>query len=429
MKLIYIVISDEESYNNPLLKLKLEPKNQIIVLDHIFVNKLQNYYDIDQCSFHFYNTNIRLIEDILLDIHYIKNINEIIIISDADNIFTELLQLKIVNDIYILRNPSNIEVYDLININLKYYKLIDQQYCYKQYEYYNKEENNYINMIKKILSKGIQNIDRTNIGTLSLFGKTFKYDIRNYRLPLLTCRKIFVKGVIKELLFFISGKTNTKILENDNVNIWKGHTSREFLDSRNLQHLPEGDMGAGYSHMLRHWGAEYINCNTDYTGYGFDQLQYVIDLIKTNPMSRRILFSYWNPSYFNQVALPPCHLLYIFYINTQTNELSCSFTQRSQDTILGLPFNIVSCSILVFIICKLTGYKPGKIIHHVANIHLYLNHIEETKKMILNKLLPFPILYIDDPDNEIKTINDFKYKHFKVLLYNSHKKYKFKMAI
>jgi thymidylate synthase len=239
---------------------------------------------------------------------------------------------------------------------------------------------------------------------------------------------MFYKGIIKELLFFISGKTNSKILENEGVNIWKGNTSREFLDSRGLNHLKEGDMGASYPFQLRHWNAEYINCDTDYTNQGFDQLQYVIDEIKNNPTSRRILFNYWNPSYLDKTCLPSCHLMYIFNVNMDKKELSCSFTQRSQDYIIANGFNIVSASILTMMICKLTGLNPGKIIQHIGNIHIYKSHIEETKKMLNNTPYNFPILHIID-SKDLKTIDDFKYEHFNILLYKSHSRYKFEMSV
>ncbi len=699
-----------------------------------------------------------------------KNINDVWIIGGS-YIYKEFLDLQIINYIYLTKIPEHDFNCDVLfpEYYLKYFNVIDSyiEFDYNKhsysinkdklefllYKYKNKDEINYLNMIKKILNKGLYKLDRTNIGTISLFGKSFKYNIRNYRLPLFTHRKMFYRGIIEELLFFISGKTDTKLLENKNVNIWKGNTTREFLDSRNLNHLEEGDMGAGYSFQLRHFGAKYINAKTDYTNQGFDQLEYVVDLLKNNPNSRRILFSYWNPSDLNKVALPSCflkntlvltkngyipiqyiklndivythkgnwksinnlqskiyedkiyqitcryntkyikttkehpfyvcdfqyinntfninnnkywckaenldlnkhllcmpinknnilyqinlfnnkrditldqcyilgyflkngyksldknyyvyilnnntdlydklnlhfhltlykeknnynqylinnkewynileefgnkiynkiipqwihnlpkinimqfisglndannnfnttfkyktlskhlafglqhlfaklklflsikyisntnkyprykyeldlienykliddnylyfqisdisakykrtnvynfevaddnsyivqniavhncHILYQFYVDTNKNELSCSFYQRSSDFVLAADFNIVSAAILTFMLCHLTGYKPGKIIHNIGDIHIYKNHIEETKKMLHNKPNNFPLIHINDPDKKIKKITDFKYEDFKILFYNSYGKYNFKMAV
>lgn len=722
------------------------------------------------------NENLLYFNDILSILIYLENnkkaINNVWIIG-GETIYKQFLDLHIISNIYITKiyqQSFNCSTFFPSNY-LKYFTLkdsyIDEEYnkysfsinkdklIFELYTYKNKDEIKYLECINKILTKGIYKLDRTNIGTISLFGKSFKYNIRNYRLPLFTHRKMFYRGIIEELLFFISGKTDTKILENKKVNIWKGNTSREFLDSRNLTHLQEGDMGAGYSFQLRHFGANYIDANADYSKQGFDQLEYVIDLLKNNPNSRRILFSYWNPMDLNKVALPSCflkntlvltqngyqqiqdiklndlvythkgnwkpinniqmkiyndniysitcrynnkyikttkehpfyvidykydndyilsknpywceakdlninkhllcmpinkneklyklflnnklkdisleqcyvlgyflkngyisynkeyyiyiakdknyiydrlnlhlhlvktqnrenskynnylinnaewhdilkefgskiynkripewiqdlpklniiqfitglndaynnkmhninykilskhiafslqrlfaklkiflsikfihnksntyprykyelevienykliddnyiyfqisnieikykntevynfevdddnsyivqniavhncHILYQFYVNTDKNELSCSFYQRSSDFVLAANFNVVSAAVLTFMLCHITGYKPGKIIHNIGDTHIYSNHIEETKKMLNNKPYNFPIMYIDDPKKKINNITDFKYENFKLLLYNSYEKYNFKMAV
>ena len=158
-------------------------------------------------------------------------------------------------------------------------------------------------------------------------------------------------------------------------------------------------------------------------------MEYVIDLIKNNPTSRRIVFSYWNPIDFDKSSLLPCHILYQFHVNVETNELSCSFYQRSSDFCLAKNFNTCSAAILVFMICKICNLKPGRIIHNIGNIHIYMNQIEVVKEMIRNKPNNAPFLIINDPEGEIKKIEDFKYEHFKLLFYNSHKRYKIPMSI
>lgn len=385
--------------------------------------------------------------DILLFINNNKELYNDVYIIGGTQIYEQFLNYHIITNIYLTiieDNEYNCDKFLNFNKYKKHFKLentnikfdYDQNNKNKKYKltfnkyiYINNDENQYLNTISKVLNKGIYKLDRTKIGTKSIFGKSFKYNIRNYRLPLFTHRKIFYRGIIEELLFFISGKTNTKILEDKKINIWSGNTSREFLDSRNLNHLPEGDLGAGYSFQLRHFGAEYIDCNTNYDNQGFDQLKYIINLIKTDPTSRRILFNYWNPCAFNKTSLLPCHILYQFYINTDTNELSCSFYQRSSDFVLAANFNVVSAAILTFMLCHITGYKPGKIIHNIGDLHIYSNHIEETKKILKNQPYNFPILYINDKDKKIKNIEDFTYNDFQILFYNSHKKYSFSMAI
>jgi len=407
------------------------------------------------------NSNIIVKTSIIDILQYLqenkKEFNEVFIIGGS-SIYKQFLDLKIVNTLYVTKvynsfSCDNHFYSKLIgsnnmytnNVQYKYFKSIksdsfydndllsnnsiDVQIHINQYEYVNKEETKYLDMVKKILKKGVYNLDRTNVGTLSLFGKSFKYDIRNYRLPLFTHRKMFSRGIIEELLFFISGSPDTKKLEEKNVNIWKGNTTREFLDSRGLKLFREGEYGPSYGFNLRHYNSNYEGPDANYDCKGFDQLQHVINLIKTNPTSRRILFTYHNPSTMFNIPLPACHILYMFHVDTEKGELSCSFTQRSSDFLLAANFNIISATILVFMLCKLTGYKPGKIIHNIGNIHIYMNHIEEGKKMLDNKPLCFPILHIEDPNNEIKTIDDFKYEHFKILLYDSYGKYTFKMAV
>jgi dihydrofolate reductase/thymidylate synthase len=373
------------------------------------------------------------------------NINECFVIG-GNQIYNIFLEYKLINKIYMtsIKNISfNCDTFFDFDKYKKQFEFESSHMTsdtdiltnkphileFNTYTYSNKEENKFIKIVNKILNKGVYNLDRSQVGTLSIFGKSFTYDIRNYRIPLFTHRKVFLRGIIEELLFFISGKTDTKILEEKKVNIWKGHTSREFLDSRGLTEFNEGDMGAGYGFQLKHFGAEYINAETDYTNKGFDQLEYVINEIKHNPTSRRIVFSYWNPSDFNKTALLPCHILYQFHVNVDTKELSCSFYQRSSDAVLAANFNIISTTVLVFIISYLTGYKPGKIIHNVGNMHLYINQLEIIKELIQNKPFNAPLLLINDPDKKIKKIEDFTYENFKLLFYRSHKAYKIPMSV
>ena len=301
-----IVIMGNNTYKSIPEKLRpLKNRLNIVLTKNKELIKLNNNPDSN-----IKDTKLLYFNDIISILYYLdknkKYINQVWICGGS-YIYKQFLDLHIVNNIYLTQSVQhnfNCDVF-FPDSYLKHFKLVDKivnfefnqnsfsirkdELHFLLYKYQNKDELKYLQTIHKILNKGIEKLDRTKVGTLSTFGKSFKYNIRNYRLPLFTHRKMFYRGIIEELLFFISGKTDTKLLESKNVNIWKGNTSREFLDSRNLSHLKEGDMGAGYSFQLRHFGAEYINAETDYINKGFDQLKYVIDLIKRDPNSRRIL--------------------------------------------------------------------------------------------------------------------------------------------
>lgn len=375
----------------------------------------------------------------LLYLNSIKNDIEDVFIIGGKSIYESFLDMKLINEIFTTFIEKDYEC-DLkfdISKYQKDFELINSvekvRDCDKKnnnkleylnfdtYKYFNKEEEKFLSTLCKIVEKGSYSMDRSGVGTKSIFGKSFTYNIRNFRIPLFTHRKVFLRGIIEELLFFISGKTDTKLLENKGVNIWKGHTSAEYLKHRQLDYK-EGSYGPAYGFQLRHWGAEYQGSD-DHVYEGFDQLEYVIDLIKNNPTSRRILFSYWNPSVLDKVPLPSCHLLYQFNVDIEKGELSCSFYQRSNDFALACVFNIVSASVLTFMLCHLTGLKPGKVIHNIGNIHLYMNQLEVAKELALNKPYNSPLLLIVDEDDKLKKMEDFKYENFKLLFYNSHKKY------
>jgi dihydrofolate reductase / thymidylate synthase len=192
----------------------------------------------------------------------------------------------------------------------------------------NEEEKAYLSLLKDVLSRGQYRDDRTAVGTLSLFvGKQLTFDISKC-FPLLTTKRVFYRGVAEELFFFLSGLTNAQILQERDVHIWDENSSREYLDKIGQKHRKVGDLGKFYGYQWRHWGAQYTDCDQDYTGKGFDQIKMIIDLIKKSPTSRRIIISAWNPADLPEVCLPPCHLLYQFYVDTENKTLSCSMYQR-----------------------------------------------------------------------------------------------------
>merc|ERR1719387_2977366 len=285
------------------------------------------------------------------------------------------------------------------------------------------QEYQYLQMIDEIMKTGFEAIDRTNVGTKSLFGKSMRYDLRK-SFPLLTTKRVFWRGVVEELLWFVRGDTNAKHLSDKGVKIWDANGSREFLDGRGLKDREEMDLGPVYGFQWRHFGAEYVDMHTDYTGKGVDQLAECIRKIKEDPTDRRILLSAWNPADLNLMALPPCHMFCQFYV--ANGELSCLMYQRSADMGLGVPFNVASYSLLTLMIAQVCGLKPGEFIHNMGNTHVYKNHVEPLKTQLERTPRPFPVLRIN-PD--VKDIDGFEAKDFELFGYNPHGKIAMDMAV
>jgi thymidylate synthase len=224
----------------------------------------------------------------------------------------------------------------------------------------------------------------------------------------------------------MQGNTNANDLADKGIHIWDGNGSREFLDSRGLHDREEGDLGPVYGFQWRHFGAEYKDMHTDYTGQGVDQLADCIHKIIHNPEDRRIIMSAWNPSDLDLMALPPCHMFCQFYVDTKSNELSCQLYQRSADMGLGVPFNIASYALLTHLIAQVTGRKPGEFVHTIGDAHIYLNHVDALKEQMKRNPRDFPTLKINP---EKKNIDDFVYDDLEVIGYRPHKKISMKMAV
>ena len=251
-----------------------------------------------------------------------------------------------------------------------------------------------------------------------------RFSLRNDVIPILTTKRVFWRGVAEELLWFVSGSTDARELQAKKIHIWDGNASREFLDNRGLTHREEGDLGPVYGFQWRHFGAKYVDFNTDYTGQGVDQLARCINCIKTNPTSRRIVMSAWNPADLNDMALPPCHMFCQFYV--ANGELSCQMYQRSADMGLGVPFNIASYALLTRMVAQVCGLKAGDFVHTIGDAHVYLNHIEPLQRQLRRKPRPFPTLTINP---EVNDIDGFKYEDFTVNDYKPFKGIKMKMAV
>lgn len=286
------------------------------------------------------------------------------------------------------------------------------------------EEHQYLNLIRNLIQNGNVKGDRTGTGTRSIFGAQMRFSLRHGKFPLLTTKRVFWRGLMEELLWFVRGSTNAKELQQKDVRIWDGNSSREFLDSLGLKDREEGDLGPIYGFQWRHFGAKYDNMYSDYSGQGVDQLKNLIETIRTNPDDRRMILTAWNPTALPLMALPPCHCLAQFYV--ANGELSCQMYQRSADMGLGVPFNIASYSLLTCMIAHVTGLNPGEFIHTLGDAHVYSNHISALKKQLEREPRPFPILKIT---RQVPDIDDFKAEDFVLEGYDPHPKIPMDMAV
>ncbi|KAM7275439.1 hypothetical protein ACFE04_017305 [Oxalis oulophora] len=275
------------------------------------------------------------------------------------------------------------------------------------------EEHLYLKLVKDIIADGTLRDDRTGTGTISKFGCQMKFNLRK-TFPLLTTKRVFWRGVVEELLWFISGSTNAKVLQEKDIRIWDGNASREYLDSIGLTDREEGDLGPVYGFQWRHFGARYTDMHADYTGQGVDQLSDVIDKIKNKPHDRRIILSAWNPSDLN---------LMFFVAN---GELSCQMYQRSADMGLGVPFNIASYSLLTCMLAHVCDLVPGDFIHVIGDTHVYCTHVRPLQEQLQNLPKPFPTLKIN---SEKKDIDSFVASDFELIGYDPHQKIHMKMAV
>ncbi|PNS18712.1 Thymidylate synthase isoform B [Sphaceloma murrayae] len=305
------------------------------------------------------------------------------------------------------------------------------------------EEYQYLDLIQRILSDGEHRPDRTGTGTLSIpFPPQLKFALSkpdgSLLLPLLTTKRVFLRAVIAELLWFISGDTSGHTLANQGVKIWDGNGSREYLDSVGLSHREEGDLGPVYGFQWRHFGAEYIDRDADYTGKGVDQLAEVVHKLKHNPYDRRIILSAWNPADLKKMALPPCHMFAQFYVSfpkdAETREdgskkgtLHSLLYQRSCDMGLGVPFNIASYALLTHMLARVCDLVPGSLTHTMGDAHVYLDHVDALNVQLERVPKAFPELSIEKERG--CDIDGWKLEDFRVLGYDPHKSIAMKMSV
>lgn len=244
----------------------------------------------------------------------------------------------------------------------------------------------YLDLLNRIMTEGIKKADRTGTGTLSVFGHQMRFNLED-GFPLLTTKKLHLKSIIYELLWFLKGDTNVRYLQEHGVRIWN-----EWADEN-------GDLGPVYGHQWRSW--------PDYDGGTIDQIDNVIDLIKHHPDSRRMIVSAWNPAEVDSMALPPCHCLFQFYV--ADGRLSLQLYQRSADTFLGVPFNIASYALLLMMMAQVTGLKAGDFIHTTGDTHLYLNHLEQARLQLTRTPRQLPRMILN---KDVKNLFDFRYEDF-----------------
>lgn len=288
------------------------------------------------------------------------------------------------------------------------------------------QEYQYLDALKGIRDTGEPKPDRTGVGIISIFGVKLRFDISE-RIPILTTKKINYENIIRELLFFVSGKTNTKLLEEQGVNIWKGNTSRKYLDEHGLEY-EEGDMGPSYGHQWRHWNAPYDGFDKDYTEKGIDQLSKLIENIRRDPHSRRHVLTAWNPEQIDQMVLPPCHMFAQFNVSGDRKYLDCQLYQRSADMFLGVPYNIASYAMLTYMIAHITGLRPRSLVHIIGDGHIYNNHGEQVGKQLARSPRPFPKLTFRGA-SRIHEIDDFTFDSFIIEGYTSWQHISAPMAI
>ncbi len=285
----------------------------------------------------------------------------------------------------------------------------------------------YLDLCKTILNNGIKKEDRTGTGTISYFGYQMRFNL-NEGFPLLTTKKVHLKSIIHELLWFISGSTNIKYLVDNDVKIWNdwpyaSYKKSNEYNSETIEEFAEkikndNDFAAKYGNLGPVYGKQWRNFD------GIDQLEWLINEIKTNPTSRRLIISSWNPNEIKDMALPPCHCFMQFYVND--NKLSCQLYQRSGDVFLGIPFNIASYSLFTMMIAQVCNLELGEFVHTIGDAHIYLNHLEQIDKQLKREPRSLPKMQINP---NVKSIYDFKYDDFTLVDYNPHKGIKGKVAV
>lgn len=277
----------------------------------------------------------------------------------------------------------------------------------------------YLSLLSLVLEEGVQRDDRTGTGTRSLFGHQLRFDLSK-GFPLLTTKKVHLKSIIHELLWFLSGETRVEPLQERGVRIWNEWATAEQTARFGRE---AGDLGPIYGHQWRNFGASQDE-NGQFQNDGVDQIRNALDLIQNNPHSRRIIVSGWNPKEANQVALPPCHTLFQFYV--QNGKLSCQLYQRSADIFLGVPFNIASYALLTMMMAQVCDLEAGDFVHSFGDVHLYNNHVEQAKLQLSREPRSLPKMMLNP---QVRDLFAFTYADFQLVDYNPHPRIRAKVSV
>jgi thymidylate synthase len=286
----------------------------------------------------------------------------------------------------------------------------------------NTEELQYLNLMADIISWGVIKPSRTGINTRSFFGNMMRFRLQDDSgalvVPLLTTKRMAYRLIVEELLWFIRGQTDAKVLHDKGVKIWDANSSRAQLDHLGLSHYREGDCGPIYGFQMRHFGAAYYDCDTDYSDQGVNQIAETIENLRRDPYSRRHIICNWNPTQLKQMCLAPCHVLCQFNVSAEgeTKVLDCAVYQRSADVPLGVPFNIASYATFTHMIAQQAGLQPGTLVYFTGDTHIYENQIPNAKIQIERSPRPFPRLNLEPADS----IEEYTWEHFYLKEYDPH---------
>lgn len=403
--------------NSFILIMEYSMINMFPEINHRNIIYIKNFYD--------YENKLSICQSLGEALDYAEKLKKKIFIVTSVQLYQEI-SMKYrdkVDNIHMFQTKPEYEsyqfVYFFISNHVLMNKLEHENFTYYMFNAKHTSENSYLQLLENVYSKGTEVIGR-NGKTFSLFGKTIEFDLRN-GFPLLTTKKMFFRGIVEELLFFIRGDTNSKLLENKDIHIWKGNTNRSFLDSINKHHRKEGVMGPMYGYQWRYFNAEYDEEKAEPINRknGLDQLANVIETIRKDPHSRRILLTDYNPLQANDGVLFPCHSIILqFYVNDGYLDMFCY--NRSSDLFHGLPFNIASSSLLLILIAKITGLVPRNFILSLGDCHIYEQHLEVVKKQLERIPFHFPELEIEKEVKEISDIESLKYSDFILKNYKSY---------
>lgn len=334
-------------------------------------------------------------------------------------IYNQFLSLGLVSDIHLTILNMDYGCDRFISFPKMIYEeeknLYDNEYViYRKYYIINDEENQFLKIIQDVINYGVLREDITGFGVKSIFNHELIFNLSNGRIPLITTQSTDLHSIFEELMWILRGQTDTKILNEKKIITWNNITSRQNLDNKKLFNLPTGDIGPSYGFQMRNFGAEYMNCNTEFTS-GFDQLKYIINLIRTNPNSREMIINLWNPNQLNNLVKSPCLYSYQFYVSNK--RLSCKLVQHSSNIVIDGSHNCVHGALLIHMLCKILGLIPGEIVWSCSDIYIYVNQIGDAITQINRFPKPFPILEVIKMPKDNNILN-FEYDNFRLINYD-----------